>query len=214
MGLRFSSGSAPHSSSHNRPQYSGSASTDSKSVGFSASTSSTGKSQFSEIASGSIEGGEGSLPDGQILKWPNLKVFSFRELKSATKSFRFDTLLGEGSFGRVYKGWLNEKTLTPAKAGSGMVVAIKKMHLDGLQGFEEWQSEVTFLGRLYHPNLIKLLGYCWEDYELLLVYEFMPKGSLDNHLFRRNPNIEPLSWNTRLKNSYQCSSWTSFLARL
>ncbi|TKY58362.1 serine/threonine-protein kinase Cx32 [Spatholobus suberectus] len=116
-----------------------SASTDSKSVGFSASTSSTGKSQFSEIASGSIEGGEGSLPDGQILKWPNLKVFSFRELKSATKSFRFDTLLGEGSFGRVYKGWLNEKTLTPAKAGSGMVVAIKKMHLDGLQGFEEWQ---------------------------------------------------------------------------
>jgi serine/threonine protein kinase len=46
------------------------------------------------------------------------------------------------------------------------------------------QSEVNFLGRLSHPNLVKLLGYCWEDEELLLVYEFMPKGSLENHLFR------------------------------
>jgi Protein tyrosine and serine/threonine kinase len=46
------------------------------------------------------------------------------------------------------------------------------------------QSEVNFLGRLSHPNLVKLLGYCWEDKELLLVYEFMAKGSLENHLFR------------------------------
>lgn len=45
------------------------------------------------------------------------------------------------------------------------------------------QSEVNFLGRLSHPNLVKLLGYCWEDTELLLVYEFMQKGSLENHLF-------------------------------
>lgn len=43
---------------------------------------------------------------------------------------------------------------------------------------------MNFLGRLSHPNLVKLLGYCWEDKELLLVYEFMPKGSLENHLFR------------------------------
>ncbi|XP_052727970.1 probable serine/threonine-protein kinase PIX13 [Vigna angularis] len=61
------------------------------------------------------------------------------------------------------------------------------------------ESEVNFLGRLSHPNLVKLLGYCWDEDELLLVYEFMPKGSLENHLFRRNPNIEPLSWNTRIK---------------
>lgn len=46
------------------------------------------------------------------------------------------------------------------------------------------QSEINFLGRLSHPNLVKLLGYCWEDAELLLVYEFMQKGSLENHLFR------------------------------
>lgn len=50
------------------------------------------------------------------------------------------------------------------------------------------QSEINFLGRLSHPNLVKLLGYCWEDKELLLVYEFMQKGSLENHLFGSKSN--------------------------
>ncbi|KAH1234385.1 putative serine/threonine-protein kinase PIX13 [Glycine max] len=195
--------------------FSGSASTDSKNVGFSATTSSAGKSQFSEIASGSIDSSQGSLPlpspHGQILERPNLKVFSFGDLKSATKSFKSDTLLGEGGFGRVYKGWLDEKTLSPAKAGSGMVVAIKKLNPQSTQGFQEWQSEVNFLGRLSHPNLVKLLGYCWDDDELLLVYEFLPKGSLENHLFRRNPNIEPLSWNTRFKIAIGAARGLAFL---
>ena len=119
-------------------------------MGFSATTSSAGKSQFSEIASGSINSSQGSLPlplpspDGQILERPNLKVFSFGDLKSATKSFKSDTLLGEGGFGRVYKGWLDEKTLSPAKAGSGMVVAIKKLNPESTQGFQEWQVITLF----------------------------------------------------------------------
>ncbi|XP_020217610.2 probable serine/threonine-protein kinase PIX13 isoform X1 [Cajanus cajan] len=129
----------------------------------------------------------------------NLKVFNFADLKAATKSFRSDSLLGEGGFGKVYKGWLHEKRLTPTKAGSGMVVAVKKLNPQSFQGFREWQSEINFLGRISHPNLVKLLGYCCDDVEFLLVYEFMPKGSLENHLFRRNTNTEPLSWNTRLK---------------
>lgn len=54
------------------------------------------------------------------------------------------------------------------------------------------QSEVNFLGRLSHPNLVRLLGYCVEDRELLLVYEFMPKGNLENHLFRSE---SPSFWN-------------------
>lgn len=49
--------------------------------------------------------------------------------------------------------------------------------------YGKMQAEVNFLGRLNHPNLVKLLGFCWEDQELLLVYEFVPKGSLENHLF-------------------------------
>jgi serine/threonine protein kinase len=55
------------------------------------------------------------------------------------------------------------------------------------------QSEVNFLGRLSHPNLVRLLGYCVEDRELLLVYEFMPKGSLENHLFRSESSLLELS---------------------
>ncbi|KAK4262003.1 hypothetical protein QN277_027620 [Acacia crassicarpa] len=212
MGLCF--GSPAHDdgagSSINRNPYSGSASTDSKNVGFSTTNSSATKSQFSELASGNL-GDSLPAPSGQILETPNLKVFSFVDLKAATKNFKHDTLLGEGGFGKVYKGWLDEKTLTPSKAGSGIVVAIKKLNPESVQGFQEWQSEVNFLGRLSHPNLVKLLGYCWDAEELLLVYEFMPKGSLENHLFRRNPNIEPLYWNMRLKIAIGAARGLAFL---
>ncbi|CAN4105434.1 unnamed protein product [Withania somnifera] len=92
-----------------------------------------------------------------------------------------------------------------------MVVAIKKLNSESMQGFEEWQAEVNFLGRLSHPNLVKLLGYCWEDKELLLVYEFMPKGSLENHLFRRSTAIEPLSWKLRLKIAIGAARGLAFL---
>nr|KYP38070.1 hypothetical protein KK1_040694 [Cajanus cajan] len=141
-----------------------------------------------------------SSTEDRILKWPNMKVFSYEELKSATNNFSPDTVIGEGGFGQVFKGWLNEKTLSPARpnSGFGMAVAIKKLNPESTQGFQEWQSAVNFLGNLTHPNLIKLLGYCWDDDELLLVYEFMPKGSLNNHLFRRNRNLRTLDWNTRI----------------
>jgi serine/threonine protein kinase len=128
---------------------------------------------------------------------PNLRIFSFSELKIATKNFRNDTVLGEGGFGKVYKGWLDEKA--NSRNGSGTVVAVKKLNSESMQGFEEWQSEVNFLGRLSHPNLVKLLGYCWEDTELLLAYEFMQKGSLENHLFGRGAAVQPLPWELRIK---------------
>ncbi|CAN6463958.1 unnamed protein product [Victoria cruziana] len=130
---------------------------------------------------------------------PSLKVFTFAELKAATRGFRPDSLLGEGGFGRVFKGWLDEKTLAPSRAGTGIVVAIKKLNKESMQGWQEWQSEINYLGRLSHANLVKLLGYCYDQNELLLVYEYMQKGSLENHLFRRSSALEPLSWETRLK---------------
>ncbi|XP_042019590.1 probable serine/threonine-protein kinase PIX13 isoform X2 [Salvia splendens] len=73
------------------------------------------------------------------------------------------------------------------------------------------EAEVDFLGRLSHPNLVKLLGYCLEDPELLLVYEFMEKGSLENHLFRRNAANEPLSWNMRLRIAIGAARGLAFL---
>ncbi|KAG9139177.1 hypothetical protein Leryth_021888 [Lithospermum erythrorhizon] len=119
--------------------------------------SSADQSQVSNTASGV------AILNGEILPTPNLKKYSYAELKSATRGFKPDSILGDGGLALI-----------------GM-------------------SEVNFLGRLSHPNLVRLLGYCWDDKELLLVYEFVPKGSLDNHLFRRNVDIEPLSWMSDLK---------------
>ncbi|KAB2624578.1 protein kinase 2B [Pyrus ussuriensis x Pyrus communis] len=154
-----------------------------------------------------------SLPtprtEGEILSSPNLKPFSFNELKTATRNFRPDSLLGEGGFGYVFKGWINGSTMTASKPGSGMVVAVKKLKPEGFQGHKEWLTEVNYLGQLHHPNLVKLIGYCLEGENRLLVYEFMPKGSLENHLFRRGP--QPLSWATRMKVAIGAAKGLSFL---
>lgn len=83
----------------------------------------------------------GSLPalrsEGEILS-SNLKNFGFSDLKIATRYFRSDSLIGEGGFGLVYKGWLDEQTLAPSKSASAMVVAVKKLKPDGFQGHKEW----------------------------------------------------------------------------
>ncbi|PKU77669.1 putative serine/threonine-protein kinase NAK [Dendrobium catenatum] len=161
-----------------------------------------------------------AFTDGTILEMPNLRMFTLAELKNATKNFKAENVLGEGGFGKVFKGWVDEKTLSPTKSGLRMVVAVKKLNPEGMQGFEEWQfltpflslqSEVNFMGKLSHPNLVKLLGYCLEEKDLLLVYEFMSKGSLENHLFRRGAAFEPLSWSLRLKIAIGAARGLAFL---
>ncbi|KAL6882621.1 hypothetical protein ACP4OV_011311 [Aristida adscensionis] len=153
----------------------------------------------------------GAYPEGRILEAPNLRIFSFAELRAATRNFKPDTVLGEGGFGRVYKGWVDERTMAPVRSGTGMVVAVKKLNQESVQGLQEWQSEVNFLGRLSHPNLVRLLGYCVEDRELLLVYEFMAKGSLENHLFRKGSSFEPIAWNLRLRIAIGAARGLAFL---
>lgn len=137
-----------------------------------------------------------------------LRKFNFNELKSATRNFRLESLLGEGGFGCVFKGWINENGTTPVKPGTGLTVAVKTLNHDGLQGHKEWLAEVNFLGDLLHPNLVKLIGYCIEDDQRLLVYEFMPRGSLENHLFRRSL---PLPWPTRMKIALGAAKGLAFL---
>ncbi|KAJ9554629.1 hypothetical protein OSB04_018674 [Centaurea solstitialis] len=150
-----------------------------------------------------------SLPFEARIVTPNLKRYTFAELRRAAKNFKTTTALGEGGFGQVFKGWVDGVTYAPSEAGVGIPVAIKKLHAGSLQGLEEWQTEVDFLGKLNHPNLIKLLGYCREDRELLLVYEYMQKGSLDNHLFRKG--VEPLPWDTRIKIAMGAAQGLAFL---
>ncbi|CAN6681240.1 unnamed protein product [Malus baccata var. baccata] len=137
-----------------------------------------------------------------------LLQFTFQELKSATGNFRPDSILGEGGFGYVFKGWIEENGTGPAKPGSGITVAVKSLKPDGLQGHREWVAEVDFLGQLHHSNLVKLIGYCIEDDQRLLVYEFMTRGSLENHLFRRTI---PLPWSNRIKIALGAAKGLAFL---
>ncbi|KAL7199403.1 hypothetical protein ACSBR2_021642 [Camellia fascicularis] len=142
----------------------------------------------------------------------NLKSFTFIDLKNATKNFRSDSLLGEGGFGCVFKGWIDENTFAPSKPGTGIVVAIKKLKAESFQGHKEWLTEVNYLGQLHHENLVKLIGYCSEFEHKLLVYEFMPKGSLENHLFRKG--VQPIPWATRMSIAVDVARGLSFLHNL
>ncbi|KAF8728947.1 hypothetical protein HU200_018248 [Digitaria exilis] len=111
----------------------------------------------------------------------NLQVFTVGELKAATQGFVDSNFLGEGGFGPVYKGVVGEGAKPGLRAQQ---IAVKLWDPEGTQGHKEWLSEVIFLGQLRHPNLVKLVGYCSEEEHRLLVYEYMPKGSLENHLFK------------------------------
>ncbi|KAK2632540.1 hypothetical protein EUGRSUZ_L01420 [Eucalyptus grandis] len=133
-------------------------------------------------------------------------MYTLAELKSVTRNFRPDVVYGEGGFGRLYRGWVDERTLAPSKVGSGIRVAVKKYNPEGLG---EWQSEVKFLGKVSHPNLMRLLGYCWEDNQYLLVYEYMQGGSLGNRLFGRR--AESLPWDVRLKIAIGAARGVDFL---
>ncbi|KAJ4839303.1 putative serine/threonine-protein kinase pix7 [Turnera subulata] len=138
-----------------------------------------------------------------------LRKFTFNDLKLATRNFRPESLLGEGGFGCVFKGWIEENGTAPVKPGTGLTVAVKTLNQDGLQGHKEWLAEVNFLGNLLHPNLVKLVGYCMEDDQRLLVYEFMPRGSLENHLFRKGSL--PLPWSIRMKIAHGAAKGLAFL---
>ncbi|CAM8982988.1 unnamed protein product [Rhodiola kirilowii] len=138
-----------------------------------------------------------SLPEMFQEKEHNLRVFSYSEMKEATNRFDRMLKLGEGGFGSVYKGLIK-----PADGvGEPFFVAIKKLNKNGLQGHKQWLAEVHFLGIVDHPNLVKLIGYSYAEGErgiqLLLVYEYMPNKSLEDHLFHKA--LPPLPWKTRLQ---------------
>ncbi|XP_042469816.1 serine/threonine-protein kinase PBS1-like [Zingiber officinale] len=118
------------------------------------------------------------------------QTFTYRELAAATKNFRDECFLGEGGFGCVYKGQLES---------TGQIVAVKQLNRNGLQGNREFLVEVLMLSLLHHQNLVNLIGYCADGEQRLLVYEFMPLGSLEDHLHDLPHDNESLDWNTRMK---------------
>ncbi|KAH7352398.1 hypothetical protein KP509_19G042900 [Ceratopteris richardii] len=131
----------------------------------------------------------------------SLHMFTYSQMKTATKNFRRSHRIGEGGFGVVYKGFLDEKTLAPLASGHKIIVAIKKLNTHGMQGHDEWVTEVKLLGALRHPNIVRLIGFCAKDESRLLVYEYMSRGSLENHLFAdlSKSHRKVLSWEIRMK---------------
>lgn len=126
----------------------------------------------------------------------SLKKFTLRELTYACGRFRKENMIGRGSFGKVYKGWIDD--WTGEMPGQKRAVAIKVLDKESFQGFSEWLAEVLLLGRLQHKNLVRLLGYCTDNDEAILVYEFLENGSLDEWLISDGKK-EMLPWATRAK---------------
>ncbi|KAE8708728.1 putative receptor-like protein kinase [Hibiscus syriacus] len=133
-------------------------------------------------------------------------IFTLKELELITHNFSKCNFLGEGGFGPVYKGFIDDNLRPGLKAQS---VAVKVLDLDGTQGHREWLAEVVFLGQLKHPHLVNLIGYCYEDEHRLLVYEYMERGNLENQLFKRYG--PPLPWLTRLKIALGTAKGLAFL---
>uniref|UniRef100_A0A453DX97 Protein kinase domain-containing protein n=1 Tax=Aegilops tauschii subsp. strangulata TaxID=200361 RepID=A0A453DX97_AEGTS len=115
--------------------------------------------------------------------------FAYKDLRRATHGFHEMQLLGKGGFGQVYRGVL---------ASSGIDIAVKRVSSDSRQGLTEFTAEIIILGRIRHRNLVRLVGYCRHKDELLLVYEYMPNGSLDSYLHAQTSSHVTLSWPQRL----------------
>ena len=115
------------------------------------------------------------------------RKFRLKELEAATENFNSDNLLGRGGFGTVYKGILASRE-----------VAVKRFSRSSQEGKQDFIAEITTISNLHHINLVKLLGWCHERDELLLVYEFMPNKSLDKLIFcsqNQGAETDPVSLN-------------------
>ncbi|XP_075076211.1 G-type lectin S-receptor-like serine/threonine-protein kinase CES101 isoform X1 [Nicotiana tabacum] len=128
-----------------------------------------------------------------IAKWrktesQDVQLYSFQSLAIATDNFSLGNKLGEGGFGPVYKGELPD----------GQEVAIKRLSTSSGQGLLEFKNEILLIAKLQHTNLVRLLGYCTQGEERILVYEYMHNKSLDFFLFDTNKK-ELLNWDTRFK---------------
>ncbi|CAM6101945.1 unnamed protein product [Calypogeia fissa] len=137
-------------------------------------------------------------------QWPGWgpRSFTFNELKEATEDFNSSLVIGVGGFGTVYKGTLRDSP--------GVPVAVKRLSQYASQGAREFMAEVNIISQLRHRNLVRLLGWCDEDGELLLVYEYMPNGDLDDFIFgssfqaqagvgHKGAEFFPLAWGYHYK---------------
>ncbi|RHN62557.1 putative protein kinase RLK-Pelle-DLSV family [Medicago truncatula] len=130
----------------------------------------------------------GEENDTQSNTHPNLPFFSFKTIMTATRNCDLENKLGQGGFGSVYKGFLE----------NGQEIAVKRLSRDSGQGKEEFKNEIKLLVKLQHRNLVRLLGCCFEKEERMLVYEYLSNKSLDFFIFDQNQRSS-LDWVTRFE---------------
>ncbi|KAJ4981353.1 hypothetical protein NE237_032190 [Protea cynaroides] len=125
--------------------------------------------------------------NGSIATVRGGKRFTIAEIRAATKNFDESLVIGEGGFGKVYKGEIDDGTLA----------AIKRAHPQSQQGLKEFETEIEMLSKLRHRHLVSMIGFCEENNEMILVYEYMANGTVRNHLF--GSDLAPLTWRQRLE---------------
>ncbi|CAM0943737.1 unnamed protein product [Alopecurus aequalis] len=138
-----------------------------------------------------------------------MHAFTLAELQRATRNFSMSQKIGSGGFGTVYKAFLDGRVVPGMEPQQ---VAVKYLDAEGdqAQGHRQWLAEVVYLGmQLTHPHLVKLLGYCCQDHHRMLVYEFVARGSLEDHLFKNV--LSTLPWATRLKIAVGAAEGLSYL---
>ncbi|KAM5585756.1 L-type lectin-domain containing receptor kinase IX.1 [Rosa sericea] len=129
----------------------------------------------------------GDTTDDEFEQGTGPRKFLYGDLVRATGNFQEEEKLGQGGFGGVYKGFIKDLN---------SYVAVKRISKGSKQGVKEYATEVRIISRLRHRNLVQLIGWCHKKKELMLVYEFMPNGSLDSHLFKQT---SLLTWEARYK---------------
>ncbi|CAH9092601.1 unnamed protein product [Cuscuta epithymum] len=130
------------------------------------------------------------------------RQFSLEEIQLTTNSFSHEFLIGAGGYGKVYRGCIDE---------GATVVAIKRLKEGSRQGDKEFQTEIKMLSEARNEHLVSLIGFCNEGNERVLIYEYMPRGTLEDHLHHISTGNMPLSWEMRLKISIGAAQGLHYL---
>ncbi|KZV43706.1 putative leucine-rich repeat receptor-like protein kinase-like [Dorcoceras hygrometricum] len=153
--------------------------------------------QSNPFASWDPEKESGAVPQLQGAKW-----FSFEDLRKCTNNFSDANCIGTGGYGKVYKGVV----------GSGQVVAIKRAQQGSMQGAHEFKTEIELLSRIHHKNVVSLVGFCYEQGEQMLIYEYISNGTLRDSLSGKSGFW--LDWNKRLRIALDAARGLSYLHEL